>query len=198
MKQINKLPQIVVLISGNGTNLQAIIDACANNELPAEISAVISNKENAFGLERARRANIPVVVKIRQANQDRKLYDTELADCVASYNPDWIVLAGWMHLLSNNFLQRFPNKIINLHPALPGIFPGINAIERAFTAFQNNEITHTGVMVHFVPDEGVDSGPVILQENVPIYSQDTLDSLKIRVHNVERKLLISVLKNLTM
>ncbi len=187
---------IVVLISGNGSNLQAIIDACAQHELNAEIAAVISNKENAFGLERARLTNIPAIIKMRQTDQDRKIYDQELADCVASYNPDFIVLAGWMHLLSNNFLQRFPKKIINLHPALPGTFPGTKAIERAYNAFKNNEITHTGVMVHFVPDEGVDSGPVILQENVPILNQDTLESLSERIHVVERKLLVNALKKL--
>lgn len=197
MEQINKIPQIVVLISGNGTNLQAIIDACAQNELKAKIVGVISNKENAFGLERARLANIPVIIKSRDTNQDRKRYDQELAECIESFNPDWIVLAGWMHLLSNDFLRRFPEKIINLHPALPGIFPGTKAIERAFTAFKNHEITHTGVMVHFVPDEGIDSGPVLMQENVPIYTEDTLDSLSERIHVVERRLLITVLKNLT-
>jgi phosphoribosylglycinamide formyltransferase-1 len=187
---------IVVLISGNGSNLQAIIDACTQHELNAEIAAVISNKENAFGLERARLANIPAITKMRQTDQDRKLYDKELADCVANYNPEWIVLAGWMHLLSNHVLQRFPGKIINLHPALPGTFPGTKAIERAFNAFSNNKITHTGVMVHFVPDEGVDSGPVILQENVSISNQDTLESLSERVHAVERKLLVNALKKL--
>lgn len=197
MKEVKKYSNLVVLISGNGTNLQAIINACAQNELKAKIVAVISNKENAFGLERARLANIPAIIKTRQQDQDRKIYDQELADCVESFNPDWIVLAGWMHLLSNNFLQRFPEKIINLHPALPGMFPGTKAIERAFNAFKNNEINHTGVMVHFVPDEGVDSGPVLLQDNVPIYTEDTLDSLSERIHAMERKLLIAVLKNLT-
>jgi len=187
---------IVVLISGNGSNLQAIIDACAQHELHAEIAAVISNKDNAFGLERARLANIPSIVKTRKTDQDRKIYDQELADCVESFNPDWIVLAGWMHLLSNYFLQRFPSKIINLHPALPGTFPGTKAIERAFDAFKNKEIAHTGVMVHFVPDEGVDSGPVILQENVSISSQDTLESLSEHIHAVERKLLVNALKKL--
>lgn len=194
---INKIPLIVVLISGNGTNLQAIIDACAQNELKAKVAAVICNKENAYGLDRARLANIPTLVKLRKSDQDRKIYDQELADCVASFNPDWIVLAGWMHLLSNKFLQRFPEKIINLHPALPGMFPGTKAIERAFSAFKNNEINHTGVMVHFVPDEGIDSGPVLMQANVPIYTDDTLDSLSERIHVVERRLLITVLKNLT-
>ncbi len=196
MNKSKHIAKIVVLISGNGTNLQAIIDACTSGELHAEISAVISNKENAYGLERSRRANIPTVIKSRNINQDRKLYDKELAECVNQYHPDWIVLAGWMHLLSNEFLQQFPGKIINLHPALPGQFPGTKAIERSFSAYQNHEITHTGVMVHFVPDEGIDSGPVIIQECVSIEKNDTLASLSEKIHTTERKLLIVALKKL--
>lgn len=194
--QMKNYPKIVVLISGNGTNLQAMIDACNSGNLQAEIVAVISNKENAFGLERARQANIPAIVKTRYNDQDRKLYDKELAECVSKYNPDWIVLAGWMHLLSNAFLQNFPDKIINLHPALPGQFPGTKAIERAFIGFQNKEIPHTGVMVHFVPDEGIDSGPVIMQEIVFIEKNDDLKSLTERIHAIERKLLINALMKL--
>lgn len=194
--QMQNYPKIVVLISGNGTNLQAMINACNSGNLQAEIVAVISNKENAFGLERARQANIPAIVKTRNNDQDRKLYDKELAECVSKYNPDWIVLAGWMHLLSNAFLQNFPDKIINLHPALPGQFPGTKAIERAFTAFQNKEIPHTGVMVHFVPDEGIDSGPVIMHEIVFIEKNDDLKSLTEKIHATERKILISALTKL--
>src|SRR5690349_4914915 len=119
MKNTSNPPyKLVVLISGNGSNLQAIIDACVQKKLTAEIIAVIANKDTAYGLERARLAHIPGHVKIKSTDQDRKQYDQELADLVAQFKPDWIVLAGWMHVLSNHFLQRFPGKVINLHPAL--------------------------------------------------------------------------------
>lgn len=187
--------KLVVLISGNGSNLQAILDACASGELKARVAAVISNKQEAYGLERARQANVPAIAKAKPKDQDRREYDAELADLVASYEPDWIVLAGWMRLLSSNFLNRFPQRVINLHPALPGTFPGTHAIERAWAAYQRGEIGRTGVMIHLVPDEGVDSGPVIAQESVTIRSDDTLESLAARIHAVEHRLLAEVLKS---
>lgn len=189
--------KLVVLISGNGSNLQAILDACASNQLPAHVAAVISNKSDAFGLERARRSNVPAIVKTKSKNQDRSSYDTELADLAAAYQPDWIVLAGWMRLLSSSFLNRFPQRVINLHPALPGTYPGINAIERAWESYQRGEIDRTGVMVHLVPDEDVDSGPVLAQEIVAIQPEDTLASLERRIHEVEHELLIKTLISIT-
>jgi phosphoribosylglycinamide formyltransferase 1 len=188
--------KLVVLISGNGSNLQAILDACATGALPAQVAAVISNKEDAFGLERARHANVPAIVKFKPNEQDRRVYDAELADLVASYQPDWAVLAGWMRLLSSEFLGRFPNRVVNLHPALPGTFPGTHAIERAYQAYARGEIDHTGVMVHLVPDEGVDSGPVLAHEIVPIRPDDTLDTLAARIHAVEHRLLVDTLRSL--
>ncbi len=190
------MKRLVVLISGSGSNLQAILDACARGELNARVVTVISNQPDAFGLERARRANVPALAKTLVQAQDRRAYDAELARLVASYQPDYIVLAGWMRLLSSAFLDCFPNRVINLHPALPGTFPGTRAIERAFDAFQRGEISHTGVMVHLVPDEGVDDGPVLAQENVPIGQDDTLETLKARIHEVEHRLLVSTIKKL--
>lgn len=187
--------RLVVLISGSGTNLQAILDACASGALPAQVAAVVSNKREAFGLERARRAGIPAIARPRPKEQDRRAYDGELADLVASHQPDWIILAGWMRILSSDFLDRFPGRVINLHPALPGAFPGTHAIERAFDAHQKGEIRATGVMVHLVPDEGVDCGPVLLQEEVPIREDDTLESLEARIHAVEHRLLVAAIKN---
>jgi phosphoribosylglycinamide formyltransferase-1 len=189
--------RLVVLISGNGSNLQAILDACAAGELRAQVAAVISNKADAYGLERARRAKVPALVKLKTQEQDRRAYDAELADVIAAYRPDWIVLAGWMRILTSALLDRFPNRVINLHPALPGAFPGTHAIERAFAAYQRGEITHTGVMVHRVPDEEVDSGPVLAQESVPIQPDDTLAALETRIHAVEHRLLVATLKDLT-
>lgn len=190
---MNCLSKLVVLISGNGSNLQAILDACAEGRLPAQVRAVISNKPDAFGLERARRAGVAAIVRSKPQAQDRRQYDAELAELVASYEPDWIILAGWMRLLSSAFLNRFPGRVVNLHPALPGAFPGTHGIERAFEAYQRGEIKHTGVMVHLVPDEGVDNGPVLAQEIVPIYPQDTLFDLERRVHDVEHRLLVQTI-----
>lgn len=188
--------RLVVLISGHGTNLQALLDACATNALPARVAAVISNKREAFGLERARRANLPAIHKPKLPTQTRQQYDAELAELVASYQPAWVVLAGWMRLLTATFLNRFPNRVVNLHPALPGTFPGTHAIERALEAYQRGEVQHTGVMVHLVPDEGVDSGPVLAQAIVPIQPNDSLESLEARIHTTEHQLLIQTLTNL--
>ncbi len=192
-----KRTRLVVLVSGNGSNLQALIDAIKADTLQAEICAVISNKPDAYGLERAKLAGIPALVAPKSAAPDRAAYDSELARLTASFQPDLIVLAGWMRLLTMNFLGSFPGKIINLHPALPGTFPGTNAIERAYEAFQQGAITHTGVMVHFVPDEGVDSGPVILQEQVEIKAEDTLELLEARIHACEHRLLVEAIRQLT-
>jgi phosphoribosylglycinamide formyltransferase-1 len=188
---------LVVLISGYGSNLQAILDACASGALPARVAAVISNKKDAYGLERARQAGVPAIYAPKFKEQERRAYDAELAEIVASYKPDWIVLAGWMRMFSSAFLGRFPNRVVNLHPALPGVFPGMTGIQEAFDAYQRGEITHTGVMVHLVPDEDMDAGPVLAQEAVPIEPGDTLETLEARVHAVEHRILVEVLKKIT-
>lgn len=192
-----RLTTIVVLISGNGSNLQVILDACASGELKAQVVAVISNKRAAFGLERAQRANVPAIVKPSRQELDRRVYDAELAEIVAAYQPAWVVLAGWMRVLSSVFLDRFPQHIVNLHPALPGTFPGTHAIERAYAAYRAGSIDHTGVMVHLVPDDGVDDGPVLAQEIVSINPDDTLEALEARIHAVEHRLLVDTLQTLT-
>jgi phosphoribosylglycinamide formyltransferase 1 len=188
--------RLVVLLSGNGSNLQAILDACATGDLQAHVVCVFSNQAEAFGLERARRAGIPAVPVPKQADQTRRDYDAELAGQVAAYAPDWVVLAGWMRLVTAEFLDRFPGRVINLHPALPGSFPGTHAIERAFDAFRRGEIGHTGVMVHLVPDEGVDAGPVLAQAVVEIRADDDLAALETRIHDVEHYLLVATLRQL--
>ncbi len=190
-------PRLVVLISGNGSNLQAILDACASGELPASVVCVISNKADAYGLVRAKNAGVEAVHFAKLANETRQEYDQRLADYVTTKQPDYIILAGWMRILSSAFLSSFPNKVINLHPALPDTFPGTHAIERAFEAYQRGEIDHTGVMVHLVPDEGVDNGPVLATEIVPILADDTLESLETRVHQTEHaSLLVNTLKKI--
>ena len=187
--------RLVVLISGNGSNLQAILDACASGELPASVVSVISNKADAYGLTRASNAGVEAIYFAKQENESRRDYDERLADEVTSKQADYIVLAGWMRILSSFFLSSFPNRVINLHPALPGIFPGTHAIERAYEAYQRGEITHTGVMIHLVPDEGVDNGPVLGEREVLFKPDESLEQFEARMHVVEHELLINTLKS---
>ena len=188
--------RLVVLISGNGSNLQAILDACASGELPATVVSVISNKADAYGLVRAKNVGVEAIHFPKQENESRCDYDARLADYVSTCLPDYVILAGWMRILSSSFLASFPNRVINLHPALPGIFPGIHAIERAFEAYQRGEIKHTGVMVHLVPDEGVDNGPVLDQQEIHFQPDESLERFEARVHEVEHKLLVNTLKKI--
>jgi formyltetrahydrofolate-dependent phosphoribosylglycinamide formyltransferase len=188
--------RLVVLISGNGSNLQAILDACASGELPASVVCVISNKADAYGLVRAKDAGVEAVHFPKLENETRQEYDARLANYVTTKLPDYIILAGWMRILSSAFLSSFPNRVINLHPALPGTFPGTHAIERAYDAYQKGEIDHTGVMVHLVPDEGVDSGPVLGEQKIDFQKNETLELFEARVHEVEHELLINTLKKI--
>lgn len=188
--------RLVVLISGNGTNLQAILDACNSSELNAKVVSVISNKADAYGLIRAKNAGVDAIHFVKRENESRQEYDTRLADYVSTCLPDYVILAGWMRILSSVFLSSFPNRVINLHPALPGMFPGTHAIERAFEAYQRGEIDHTGVMVHLVPDEGVDNGPVLGQQEIYFQPDETLEQFEARVHEVEHELLVNTLKKI--
>jgi phosphoribosylglycinamide formyltransferase-1 len=188
--------RLVVLISGNGSNLQAILDACGSGQLDATVVCVISNKADAYGLIRAKNAGVESIHFPKLENESRQQYDSRLANYVTTKQSDYIILAGWMKILSSFFLSSFPNRVINLHPALPETFPGTHAIERAYEAYQRGQIKHTGVMVHLVPDEGVDNGPVLATELVPIFADDTLESLEARVHKTEHELLIQTLKQL--
>lgn len=192
--------RIAVLISGNGSNLQALIDAVTAGRLDAEIVAVVSNRKDAFGLDRARRAAIPALYHplkpYRQRGQDRAAYDADLADLLLPFRPDWIVLAGWMHIFTNAFLGKFPHRVVNLHPALPGRFPGAHAIADALQAFRQGDIDHTGIMVHLVPDERVDEGPVLATAVVPILPADNEETLAARIHAVEHTLLVETLQAL--
>jgi len=181
------------MISGNGSNLQAILDACKSGELSAAVVAVVSDNPSAYGLQRANKYHIPTIVKSRNVSQSKSDYEKELCECIQVFQPDWIVLAGWMKLLSSVFLNCFSQRVINLHPALPHTFPGLKSIERAFTAFKNSEIKETGVMVHLVPDEGVDNGPVLKEAVVPIMDNDTLESLTQRMRETEHKTLVEAL-----
>ncbi|MCA9971090.1 MAG: phosphoribosylglycinamide formyltransferase [Anaerolineales bacterium] len=189
----NPLPRLVVLISGSGTNLQALIDAVADGRLRAAIPLVVSNRRAAGGLARAAAAGIPTryfpLKPFSEDGRGRLAYDAALAAEIAPYAPDLIVLAGWMHVLSPAFLDQFPRRVINLHPALPGHFAGTHAIARAFEAFQRGEITHSGCMVHYAIPE-VDAGAVIAQRTVPIYPSDSLADFEARMHAAEHTLIV--------
>ena len=188
--------RLVVLASGNGSNLQAIIDACEAETLHAHVVGVVSDNRHAFALQRATQHNIACRV-VDAANTSRSEFNIQLARAVSEFKPDIVVLAGFMRLLTMEFLAHFPQRVINVHPALPGELPGTNAIARAFDEFVAGKRTHTGVMVHFVPDEGVDNGPVIDSAVVPIHPTDSLADLEQRMHATEHQLLITALTQLT-
>lgn len=190
----NQLPTIVVLISGSGTNLQALIDATQEGRLKGKIIAVVSNRKNAFGLERAKKAGIPTrtfsLKKFKDEGKTRVDFDIHVAKTIQEeYKPDLVILAGWMHILSPEFLSYFNNNVMNLHPALPGQFDGAHAIDRAYEAFKKGEIKNTGIMVHKVIAD-VDRGEVILQRPVPIEETDSLEDLEERIHSFEHKLIV--------
>jgi len=188
--------RLLVMASGSGTNFQAILDACLAGRLEAEVVALATDKD-CTAIRRAESAGIPVIYQpwslYRDAGSSREQYDRDLAEKVQAYKPDFVILAGWMRLLSMAFLKQFPMRVINLHPALPGSFPGTHAIDRAFESFRRGEITRTGVMVHFVPDEGVDDGPVICKEEVPIFDSGTLETLEARIHEVEHRIFVQAI-----
>lgn len=183
--------RIVVLASGGGTNCQALIDACADGRLSAEIVAVLSNRADAGVLARAEAAGIPaeVVEHSGSAPEIRRAADKQLIERLAAHAPDLVVLAGWMRILGAAVGAAFP--MINLHPALPGAFAGMRAIERAFAAWQAGEIVESGVMVHWVPDDGVDDGPVIGTETVAFITGDSIEEFAARMHQAEHRLIVS-------
>ena len=190
------IARLVVLASGNGTNLQAVLDACARGELPAEVVAVVSDQSEAHALRRAATAGVVSVHIGRHDGEARADYDARLADIVAGFAPDLVVLAGWMRILTTDFLGWFPDRVINLHPARPGELPGMHAIERAWQEALAGQRTRTGVMVHLVPDDGVDDGPVLATEDVEIRPDDTLERLEQRIHATEHRLLVDTIRTL--
>jgi len=190
------MKRLVVLASGSGTNQQAILDASADGRLDATVVHVVADRADAYALERASTAGVAVTHLPRRDGEARAEYDARLADFVGERRPNLVVLAGWMRLLTMKFLGRFPNQVVNLHPARPGELPGTDAVGRAFAEFQRGERTTTGVMVHLVPDEGVDDGPVLATADVPITVGDTLDTLTARVHHTEHRLLVDTLVTL--
>jgi phosphoribosylglycinamide formyltransferase-1 len=157
---------------------------------------VISNRLDAPALDRADRAGVPSVRVAVHEGEARSDYDARLADVVAGFAPDFVVLAGWMRILTMSFLGWFPDRVVNLHPALPGELPGAGAIERAWHECRDGGRDHSGVTVHLVPDEGVDDGPVLATRRVPLHPDDSLPAFTRRVHEVEHELLVEVLADL--
>ncbi len=191
------LSRLVVLLSGSGSNLQAILDACAGGHLAAQVVLVVSNRKAAYGLTRAAQAGVPTLyVPLKpytDAGKSRAQYDADLAAQLVPFQPDLIVLAGWMHVFSPAFLSCFAGKVINLHPALPGMFPGTHAIERAYDAWRRGEIAHSGCMVHFAVPE-VDAGPVIARRIVPFQPGDTAEAYEARMHAAEHELIVEAIR----
>nr|GAT57282.1 phosphoribosylglycinamide formyltransferase [Mycena chlorophos] len=188
--------RVVVLISGSGTNLQALIDAQDTPALPdAQIVLVFSSRKAAYGLKRAEDAKIPTGYLALQPylktnpGKTRDDYDAEVAKRILAAQPDVVVLAGWMHVFGDGFLSLVSVPVINLHPALPGAFDGTNAIERAYDAFQRGEIEHSGAMVHRVVKD-VDRGEPLVVRNVPIEKGESLEDFATRLHATEWQIIV--------
>lgn len=176
------MKKIVILISGNGTNLQAIINAQQSGKIAGYVVGVISNKTNAYGLERAKQANIPTVVFLRKNFASNAEMDQAIAEQIELWQADLIVLAGYMKILTAEFTQHFAGKIINIHPSLLPKYAGLDTYQRAVEAGE----TEHGMTIHFVNEE-VDCGAVILQAKVPIFPNDDIAEIEARVQEQEHR-----------
>ncbi|MGL4455936.1 MAG: phosphoribosylglycinamide formyltransferase [Plesiomonas sp.] len=173
---------IVVLASGNGSNLQAILDACESGRIQGQVTAVISDRADAFALERAQSANIPAEVLRQRDFADRDSFDAALAEAVSRYQPDLVVLAGFMRVPNSAFVQQFSGKLLNIHPSLLPKYRGLNTHQRAIDA---GDTVH-GASIHFVTEQ-LDGGPIILQAQVPIFEDDTAAEVAQRVQEQEHR-----------
>ena len=180
---------LVVLISGSGSNLQAIIDAIKSGDLNAEIKAVISNRPNAYGLERARQHEIPAISLDHTLFESRQQFDLQLQQTIDQYQPDIIVLAGYMRILSADIINHFFPRMINIHPSLLPKYQGLNTHQRAL----DNQDKEHGVSIHIVTPE-LDAGPVIIQGLFDIDPDDDSDSLQQKAHQLEHQMYPLVLK----
>jgi phosphoribosylglycinamide formyltransferase-1 len=172
-----------VLISGSGTNLQALLDASNDADYPARVSVVIASRPGVYGLERAERAGVPGVVVPFKQFPDRVAFEERLIEVLAEHGVEWVACAGFMKLFTPHFLEAFPNRILNIHPALIPAFPGMHAQRQALEA----GVRITGASVHFV-DAGTDTGPVVLQGAVPVLQDDDEESLSARILSVEHRI----------
>ena len=180
-----------VLVSGVGSNLQAILDAISAGTLNARVKVVISNRPGAPALERARAAGVSALTIPHKDFANREAFDAALASALREAEVNWIVLAGFMRVLTPQFLSAYPGRIINIHPSLLPAFPGVDATQQAL----DYGVKLTGCTVHFV-DRGVDSGKIIAQRAVPVEPGDDLSSLSARVHAAEHELFVNVLREI--
>ncbi|WP_041059004.1 phosphoribosylglycinamide formyltransferase [Vibrio owensii] len=183
------MKNIVVLISGNGSNLQAILEACEANMPNAQVAAVFSNKADAYGLERAKQFDVNGHFVDPKAFESREDFDAKLMKKIDEYQPDVIVLAGYMRILSSAFVSHYLGKMINIHPSLLPKYPGLHTHQRAIDAGDKEH----GTSVHFVTEE-LDGGPVVLQAKVPVFEDDDADALAARVQTQEHNIYPMVTK----
>ncbi|TNC07036.1 phosphoribosylglycinamide formyltransferase [Vibrio diabolicus] len=183
------LKNIVVLISGNGSNLQAILEACEDSMPNARVAAVFSNKADAFGLERAKNFDVDSHFVDPKAFDSRESFDAELMSQIDEYQPDVIILAGYMRILSSEFVSHYMGKMINIHPSLLPKYPGLHTHQKAIDAGDKEH----GTSVHFVTEE-LDGGPVILQAKVPVFEDDNASVLAARVQAQEHRIYPMVAK----
>lgn len=178
-----------ILVSGSGTNLQAILDAVANHTLDAEIRLVVSNVPGVAALERARQAGVPHQVISHRGFPNRTAFDRALVDTLKTAGVEWVVLAGFMRVLTREFLSPYERRVLNIHPALLPAFPGVHAQKQAL----EYGVKFAGCSVHFV-DDGVDTGPIISQRVVPVLDQDDETSLAARILVQEHEAFVEVLR----
>lgn len=183
------MKRIAFLVSGSGTNMENLVKRIKAGDIRAEAAVVISNRPDVRALEKAAVLGVKTVVVDHKGYATRQLFDEVLAACIDSHKIDYVVLAGFMRVLTEEFVKTHQGRLINIHPALLPAFPGAHAIKDAWDA----KVKETGVTVHFV-DSGVDTGPIILQRKVPILPTDTLETLEARIHAVEYELYPEALK----
>jgi phosphoribosylglycinamide formyltransferase-1 len=186
---LGDIKKLAVLVSGNGSNLQSIIDSINNGDINANISLVISNVETAFALKRAKKENLKSAFLNHKNFSSRESFDQALSELLIKHEVDLIVLAGFMRILSNSFIEKFNRKIINIHPSLLPKYPGLKTHEKVI----NNKDKYHGVTIHLV-DEGLDSGPIIAQARFKATKYEDIDSLITKVHSLEHKLYPLIIK----
>lgn len=185
----NPKSRLAVLVSGKGTNLEAVIRATQEPAYPAIVQVVLSDKQDCLALQRAKNHGIPAIFIDPQLFPTKEAYDQMLVATLKEYKIDLVVLAGFMRILTPLFVRSFPHRILNIHPSLLPQFPGLNAVKKTLDA----RAKKTGCTVHYV-DEGVDTGPVILQKEVSILPDDTEESLLSRIHDLEHRLYPEAIK----
>lgn len=191
MSESHAKARLVILISGRGSNMRSIIEATEQGELEVDIAAVISNRPDAAGLEFAQQANIATDVIDHKQFDSRESFDAALAEAIDQYQPDFVILAGFMRILTAGFVEHYAGRLINIHPSLLPKFKGLHTHERAIEAGE----TEHGASVHFVTAE-LDDGPIILQARVPVLPDDDADSLAARVLEQEHLLYPAAIKKL--